>query len=442
MIYLLCICVFGLFVLSAIVFKRDFTAPAVLITLGFVISLLCCCIYADEWNFSDYRLFWVIISGLSGFILACWLAFVFVKKRKTKSCKITNMKISTVDEVDISNIKLTIYLGIQLVFILFQIYDLYRNSRGGSLAYAIGYYYSMNSSGTLEYKSQVLNIAGILIMPANYIILYVLARKITHRRKVDVLLILNVGVSIVSSLLSGTRTTLFMYAISFSVMFIIQKQRVTKKKMNINLKNIIKFFIVFYLAIVVFSSLFSLQGRTISDLTMVDLIANYLGAPIKNLELFIKDNITNNGKPAGSATFMNTYTWLNELIGKQIFDLPNLYKYRWNKGKILGNVYTQFMPLYYDYGIVGVFFVMFILGFFCQKIYNKVKMQADNNRIDYRLILYSYTAFAIVFCFFSNKFFELIFARAMIYNIVGILFFDILFFRLQVKEHGFVIRIR
>lgn len=68
-------------------------------------------------------------------------------------------------------------------------------------------------------------------------------------------------------------------------------------------------------------------------------------------------------------------------------------------------------------------------------------MQADNNRIDYHLILYSYIAFAIVFCFFSNKFFELIFARAMIYNIVGILFFDILFFRLQVKERGFVIRI-
>lgn len=159
-------------------------------------------------------------------------------------------------------------------------------------------------------------------------------------------------------------------------------------------------------AIIVFNMLFAIQGRTLSDITVVDLIANYIGAPVKNLELFIKDGrIKGNG--FGLITFRDTYSWVNEMLGSEHFIIPKVYKYRWIDGKILGNVYTQLMPLYNDFGIPGVFISMGLLGIFCQKIYDSIKYKKSRGNIDYRLLIYSYVGFAIIFSFFSNKFLNL-----------------------------------
>ena len=57
-----------------------------------------------------------------------------------------------------------------------------------------------------------------------------------------------------------------------------------------------------------------------------------------------------------------------------------VYKYRWIDGKILGNVYTQLMPLYNDFGIPGVFISMGLLGIFCQKIYDSIKVQEKQRK--------------------------------------------------------------
>ena len=74
-------------------------------------------------------------------------------------------------------------------------------------------------------------------------------------------------------------------------------------------------------AIIVFNMLFAIQGRTLSDITVVDLIANYIGAPVKNLELFIKDGrIKGNG--FGLITFRDTYSWVNEMLGSEHFIIP------------------------------------------------------------------------------------------------------------------------
>ena len=438
MIYLLSLSIFLLLILSAAMFKKDLTAPSFLLMAGFSLSVMCCCIYANEWEFHDYRLMGLIISGLLGFLLFSWITYYFDRRGMKKMKKFDKNK----KVLQISQIKLLLYLLFQILLMLIQIYNLYRNFGGGSLADAIGNYYNANMLGTLKYKSPISSIGNILNMPATYLILYVTSYNIVHNNKNCIWLYVNIVVSFMNSLMDGTRTTLFMYMISFFVMYIIQKQRISGWKKNINLKNLFKLLVLFMIGIVGFNFLFFLQGRSLSDITVVDLIANYLGAPIKNLELFIGDKISAD-KIFGETTFMNTYSWFNELLGGEIFNIPDIYTYRWINGKILGNVYTQFMPLYCDFGIVGTFIAMGIIGTFCQKIYDRVRISPNVCGVDYSLLFYSYVAFAIVFCFFSNKFFELVFARALIYNIIGVWLFDILFFRMKMRNgHLVVVRLK
>ncbi len=80
-----------------------------------------------------------------------------------------------------------------------------------------------------------------------------------------------------------------MYIIATVIIYIVLKQRYNGWKKNINIASVIKGVLFIMAAIIVFNMLFAIQGRTLSDITVVDLIANYIGAPVKNLELFIKD---------------------------------------------------------------------------------------------------------------------------------------------------------
>lgn len=436
MIYLLFLCVFALMILSGFIFKKDITSPAFLMTAGFTVSLLCCCLYANQWMFHDYRLFFVVFLGLLSFVIFSGLTFSLEKEAGKKSRRQTENDPS--GTLRIPQIKLVLYLAFQSIMVLIHLFELYKNFGMGSLAAVIGYYYNANNSGTLAFKSSLLGICNILNMPAVYIILYIMAYNISHKMKCHILLWVNVGFAAANSLLDGTRTTFFMYVVAFLVMYMIQRQRVTGEERNINLKNVIKAVGVFIVGIVCFVALLSLQGRVLSDITVVDLVANYLGAPVKNLEFSIEET-ANTAKQFGETTFIDTYSWLNDILGYVKFEKPNVYRYRWINGKILGNVYTQFMPLYRDFGIAGVIVIMGFLGFFCQKIYNCVRINGDRCGMDYTLLFYSYLAFAIIFSFYSNKFFELIFARAIIYNMVGVVLFDIFFFRLKLKNGHFVI---
>lgn len=437
MIYILMLSVLVLLIITMQLFNKDMTAPAFLITAAFTVSLLCCCIYADVWGFNDYRLILVILAGLIGFNIFSYITYILDKNgREPASYRF--------EPVAVNGYKLCIYLLFQLV--LYGLYIIMIMKTTGSFSLsgmsdAIGEYYNAGKSGKQVYSSGLVNIGTIINMPGIYYVIYLAVNNIICRKKNNILIYINIFVGMTGALLSGTRTTFFMYIIATVIIYIVLKQRYNGWKKNINIASVIKGVLFIMAAIIVFNMLFAIQGRTLSDITVVDLIANYIGAPVKNLELFIKDGrIKGNG--FGLITFRDTYSWVNEMLGSEHFIIPKVYKYRWIDGKILGNVYTQLMPLYNDFGIPGVFISMGLLGIFCQKIYDSIKYKKSRGNIDYRLLIYSYVGFAIIFSFFSNKFFELIFARAMIYYLVGIFIFDIFFCHISIRYGTFVLNFR
>ena len=428
MIYILMACLLVLLIINVFLFDKDITAPSFLITAAFAVSALCCCIYANTWKFSDYRLLLIVAIGLLGFTICSFIIYALDRS--------VNEPISYhFAPIIVSDFKLFIYLVFQVVLYGMFMVTIAKTTGGFSLlkiSDIIGAYYNAGKNGETVYSSGLVNAGMILNMPGIYYMIYMAINNLITKQKNNILVYINIAVGMMGALLSGTRTTFFMYIVAIIVVYIILHQRYNGWKENINIANMCKGIVIVILAILLFNVLFTIQGRKLSDITVADLIANYIGAPLKNLELFIKDG-RECSSVFGGTTLNDTYKWINEIIGSEYFVIPKVYKYRWVDGKILGNVYTQLMPLYNDFGIIGVFISMGLIGAFCQKIYDKIKFTRCSGNVDYRTLLYAYISFAIVFSFFSNKFFELVFARAIIYYLIGIMLFDMFFCHLYVK---------
>lgn len=428
-------------IISMIIFKRDFLAPSVLITLSFFVATLCAFFNSENWNFSNPLLILIIISGLISFIFCSYMIFIFDSKIKRKT-KI-RIKPIMINEIEIPNYKLYIYLIFQIVLYMIALFYIIKSTGSGLslhfLSQIIGSYYEAKRNGMTIYSSQLVNIGQILNMSGIYLLIFIAVNNLLIKKKNSNLLYINIIIGIIGSTLDGTRTAAFMYIIATIIIYIALINKKNGWKRNIKLSFIIKMLIISIFLVYFFLLLASLQGRELSDVPVIDVISSYLGAPLKNLELFLNEGRISTGV-FGGETFMSTYSWLYSKTGNILYDVPSLYKYRWIAGKGIGNVYTIFMPIYNDFGFYGVIIILGSMGLISQKVYNIIKFKRKNIMVDYTIIIYSYIAFSVIFSFFSNKFFESVISRAGIYFIIGLLFFDFCFFKVRIKNYNIYIR--
>lgn len=427
MIYTLFGLVTILMLISIVIFDRDVTAPSFFLTASFWIAIFFACLNSNLWNFENEMLIGVVISGLLGFIIFSSIEYLTFKRgRKAIVRKIV--------PVSISNFKLCVYLSIQLFLYAFSLVIIIRNvGQAGALSYLVNTYYELNRTGEATYSSAIVNIGNILNFSGTYYILYVAINNLKAKRKNSVLVWLNVLVGMIGSLLTGTKTAFFMFGIAGVVFYIVLSNKENGWKKNINLKMFVKLCVGIFLGLVLFGFIDNAQGRTLEEMTVIYKVSTYIGAPIKNLELFISDKIYSN-EIFGAQTLISTYKDIYKSTGVELFNVSSLYTYRWIAGRGLGNVYTLLMPLYYDFGLLGEFIVMGLLGLFSQKVYDKIKYGKCEYDLDFRMIFYGYLAFSIIFSFFSNKFFECVFSKAGVYFFIGLVMFDLLFKRIKGRK--------
>lgn len=80
MIFILFGLITGLLLISIVAYDRDMTAPCVLLVAAFWIASFCACLYADKWQFENYLLIAVVMSGLCGFFLFSWGTYALSRK--------------------------------------------------------------------------------------------------------------------------------------------------------------------------------------------------------------------------------------------------------------------------------------------------------------------------------------------------------------------------
>lgn len=413
--------IFGLFItltiiliICFIVFNRDLCAPAFLLTVGFWFSSLWAWLYQDNWNGFENRKLYILIAGsVFAFCIACFITNLFDKAILTKSKDIK------LEPIIIPLYKLKLYLLIEIIMFLLVMLVVFMNTSSRNIITAIGEYYVANKYNRLIYESGVVKIIQYFNIAGVYIIGYVILNNIICKIKNSKITYIIVIFGMIISVLQGTRNNLFMLIISGIIMYYILKGVNNGWKPNITLKTFLKMITTILILILFFKMSIVFTGRNSDEYTFIEMLSTYIGSPLKNLELFINENYYVNNI-FGEQTLLQTYKKIYEFTGNINYNVTSLYQYRWIGSIGLGNVYTMLMPLYNDFGLYGSWILMALIGFISQKQYDHIRCIKRINVISKQILIYSYVSFAIMFSFFSNKYFEMVVSTAFIYTFIGI----------------------
>ena len=266
-----------------------------------------------------------------------------------------------------------------------------------------------------------------LVLAVGTWFIYITINNFISKRKIDFYDISIIIISMVLSLLNGSRTPLF-FMISSGLVYFLLITTMNNKQINnkFDLKILLKVGIVGIAFLCLFGTFAKMLGRDIKENPM-DYLAIYCGAEVKNLDLFLQEDHDRDAQYFGAQTFQPLIASIGRKIDSDAFenyklDLP----FRKVGGYNLGNVYTTFYPYIYDFGYPGLVFFVMIMAFISQIIYEKAQKIKDGYPSIWT-IAYGSVFSCLLLSFFSNKFYENVFTTDFVKRLI-IWYLCILFF--------------
>lgn len=116
-------------------------------------------------------------------------------------------------------------------------------------------------------------------------------------------------------------------------------------------------------------------------------------------------------------------------IPQYSLDLP----FKSINGYSLGNVYTTFYPWLYDFGYSGIFVLTMVMGIISETIYLYAKIQKNNHKHLICILIYGYISSFLFLSFFSNKFYEEVFSKNMLYIVISLFLIELFFKKVKNK---------
>lgn len=444
MIYLLLLVLVLLCVISFFVFKKDIISPAFIFSLGFTIASVFAVIYAKKWELGLHlNTFLVISLGVAEFLTVSYAVHFIFKKINEKKIKESSQSSCEKNEsgyIKVNRIMECLYLIFILIISSVYLYYIVKSVDGNFSSFTSVFEAMSKYDSVLKFSDQSISLPFIitnlelLVIASGYWFIYIAINNYLYTKKVNIVEIFIIIVSIVSSMLSGSRTVAFMMLFAAITIFIVLMQ---KKKNDNNIftfkfaRNILILGCIF-ISVFYFSAM--AWGRVAKDDKMY-YFAIYCGAEIKNLDMFLQDDFVGNNKIWGSQTFYSIVQTLIKKVGINDhqgykLDLP----FRNINGLNLGNVYTTFYPYIYDFGYIGEFWLVLIMAIISQLVYELTKNAKQKNYPSLSILVYSNIVNCLILSFFSNKFYENIIAMDMIKKIIFWTILSFIFCRFDWKK--------
>lgn len=405
---------------------RIILSPAMIFTASFAVSCFWALLYKEKWNlYLHWNTFLVIFLGVLGFSIVCFIVNSFYNNMVS----IDEDGFSENVEYQVNFWKMVFTILIELLSIVYTIHVVKVIVPGGSL-----------SDSIYEYRSKVINpilssslpaLPGVLIFlrlvtdALGYYFAFLLARLMILQKKTNIMFIIIIGLSIANSLLLGSRTGSFTLLLCFLVYLYSINQRKNVWQGKLSSRTIMLGIVLAVIVLLAFQGMASLLGRTVDDMSMKDYLAMYVGAEIKNLDVFLQNGMfpKKSGIWGGQTFYYLNRTFAN-FIGIKNFklslDIPFLYV----NGKNLGNVYTTFYAYIYDFGYTGAVFIVGLMAALSQIVFEQVKRLKDNHSSTVYLLIYGQIVTSLALSFFSNKFYEQLFNTSFFKMVILWLVFD------------------
>jgi len=426
---LLCLILLIELLLNLWLFKGDLLAPSIIFNFMFLVAGLDLFFMVDYWKISLDSLTVVVVStGAFSFIIGAW---IIQKNRLRFVINKPERLVDTYISVIVPNGILD-FFAIYTVFVII----LYNTCRlqmiGGKFSFT-NIVLSCISTELIEEKEMpfVISICRVFASSLAYIESYLFAINIIGLKQKNVRYIILIALSCLYFFLCTKRGNLIMYAVSTLYMLVL----VTKNSENIKITRKIYLMILIagFLLIIFFPAMGTMFGRTTVVTNPFEYISIYLGAPILNLDYFLKNNHVKCSIPL-EYTFRSLYDFIYRYTGNKIFNIeePNIFIYA--NSHTTGNVYTTFRDFYHDGNLLGVILFTLFMAFITQHMYKNIKKNNVTNKIFY-YVIYSYIYGLIFRSFFANSFYEAI-QPSILEMIVIWMIFDCLLPKLGLKNNA------
>lgn len=415
--------------------NKELFSPSILFSSSFLFSSLWAILYVDKWDlYPSKQTQLVIILGVLEFVAVASLVHILYNTTHSELMPEVESIDSTLS-IDFWKIALIVFM--ELLTILMTIRFL-KNISPGSLSTNIYIYRKQLAFGQGQKISlpTIVKMLQIFTTSVGYYFGYLIVREYIKKRNVSLVLLTPMIISLISGILMGARTGMIVILISLITSFyvLIKKDHGWQSiSVGKNIKMLIIGLFAFFILLYSFQNMAVLLGRTI-EASPMDYLAEYFGAEIKNLDIFIQKGtfpIITNVK--GSQTFVYLMGIYGKLIGVADLSQPLDLPFNRINGYDLGNVATTFYPYLYDFGYKGVIICIFIMSFVSQIVYEKVRRIKNKITVPISVLIYGYVSSSLILSFFSNKFYENFFSPTFVYTLLCWLFLNFFIGKLSVK---------
>ena len=427
--------------------KRNFFSPQILFVGGFILSSLYAIPFVEDMQLdfcADTML--VLCGGITLFVIASLVSSkvldVFVKRKKWYPIIGDSISVPSY-YIEVSLWKLFLLCIFEFSSVVSLWNYLVKVSGTSDISKAMRFWDETNkfTEVTLD-KPAIVSLLGMFTASAVYVMLYLLAHQIIYRYRSNFfMLVVNVIIGCINSLLSGGRAGIIGFVFIF-VVFLYYMYKI-KNNWSVSLnRRVVIGGVVIALGVLVFLYFSAeLMGRG-KQSGIVHYTCVYLSAELKNLDIFLRK-----GEYGTDIAHSQTLIRLREYLYKRYgfsgwgtkLDLP----FQRVGDFTLGNVYTIFYMFMYDGGYFALVCYTMLMAFISQGLCKWAQYSIRwNDKVNIPLIIYAIVAYAVLFSFFSDKFYELIldvgFIRKLI--IVILLSWFICGFKYNSYEKRYVVK--
>ena len=308
--------------------------------------------------------------------------------------------------------KHVMFLAINCAAILFFIRYLKAFSNKSSISEAMQYFDHVKKFTDVHVDVPAL--VSLLRMSSSAIALisiYLLSHQLIYGYSSHRLFIyLNILLSCTCSALSGSRGGILEYAFAFVIMcyFIFKRKHSWKKKIPSRIVALIIISILMIIPVFYMSAFLMGRGK---QTDIFHYLCIYLSGSLKNFDIFIRKGFFGTSI-ADSQTLVNLRLTILPKFGLSGWNAKLDLPFNNVNGFSTGNVYTIFYMFMYDGGyiaLVGYIIAMAVIASILYVLIIKDRYDKYYDSINIPLIVYTQIAYAVLFSFFSDKFYELIF---------------------------------
>lgn len=428
MIYFLLFLIIIIF-LVVLVNDKNLFSPSSIMCESYILAVLCAIINIDKWNISiSVKTFQIIIIGILSFIIPSFFVLhCYFNKNDNDSQKSGKYNYCINKQIYL------ILIALQFAALILYLYYVIKTIGGIGNVFRLSEilhdYREGTSYGDLEslvptYVNQLVKISQVVSYVSLYNIFY---EKMIKKTRNDCLFlnIVSIVLFIALSLLSGGRYKMIAFFLAALVMGYTIFKKMTNK--GINIKNILKIFLLIVAIVLCFSKTRTLVGRTNDD-DLVSYVSSYFGGSIQLLDLYLKNPIENDGI-FGKESFYA----LNNTLAK--FDIIPKYRmhleFRSSNGVVIGNVYTAFRCFYHDFGIIGVVILQALLSIIWTCWYKRIIKQSDMSKFDSSFIFYC----MFINCLFFSSYRDNFFSSTMSVATITMVLYFVIIKKLLIREN-------